>query len=51
MFTYCFIDNYGLKTPADIALKKDMEYLLSKVESGEFKELQIINDNPINAEA
>lgn len=42
MFTYCFVDNYGFKTPVDFAYNRDMEYLQSLVEKGEYRELIII---------
>ena len=42
MFTYHFIDNLGLATPADFAFDSDMEYLKSRVVSGEYKELVIV---------
>ena len=42
MFTYHFIDNYGITTPTDFAFDKDMEYLKSRVTSGEYKKLVIV---------
>lgn len=42
MFTYCFIDNLGLRTITEVAYDKDMTYLESLVASGEYKELVII---------
>ena len=41
MFIYHFIDKYGISTPADFAYNKDMDYLKSLVESGEYQELVI----------
>lgn len=41
MFTYYFIDKYGLETPTEMAYDSDMEYLKSLVENGEYKELII----------
>lgn len=43
MFTYCFIDNLGLKTPTDFAFDRDYNYLQSRVEAGEFKALIILS--------
>lgn len=42
MFTYCFIDKYGIETPTDFAYNRDLSYLESRVTSGEFKKLIII---------
>lgn len=42
MFSYCYIDKYGIKTPADIAFEKDLAYLESKIANGTFKKLVIL---------
>lgn len=43
MFTYCFIDKYGLSTPAEMGFDKDMKYLKSKVDGINFIELKILS--------
>ena len=42
MFTYYYIDNYGIRTTAEFAYDRDVEYLKSRVENGEFRELVIL---------
>lgn len=43
MFTFCFVDNNGFRTPSDFAFNRDMEYLQSLVDKGEYKELIILS--------
>ena len=43
MFTYCFVDNYGIETPVEIGFEKDLKYLESLVTNGEYKELKILS--------
>lgn len=42
MFTYCYIDNLGIRTPASFAFNKDLESLKKRVEDGQYQELIII---------
>ena len=41
MFTYHFIDKYGIDTPTDFAYNRNLDYLKSLVELGEYQELVI----------
>ena len=41
MFTYHFIDKYGIDTPTDFAYNRDMDYLKSLVTSGKYQALVI----------
>ena len=43
MFTYYYIDKYDIQTPMSFAYDRDMEYLKSRVQNGEFKELVIVD--------
>ena len=42
MFTYYFIDKYGIPTTTDFAYDKDMDYLNSRVASGECQAIIIV---------
>ena len=42
MFTYYFIDNYGINAGAEVAFDKDLPYLQSLVKKGKYRELVII---------
>ena len=42
MFTFYFIDNYGINVGLDFAFNRDLEYLQSLVEQGKYKELVIV---------
>ena len=42
MFTYYFIDKYGVPTTTDFAYDKDMDYLNSRVASGEYQAIIIV---------
>jgi len=43
MFTYCFIDKYGIETLTDFAYDRDYDYLQSRVNNGEYKALIILS--------
>ena len=43
MFTYCFIDKYGIETPTDFAYNRDMEYLQSLVDCEKYIALKVIS--------
>ena len=43
MFTYCFIDRYGIETPAEFAYNRDLEYLESLVDGKKYMALKILS--------
>ena len=43
MFTYCFVDKYGIQTPTEFAYDRDMEYLKNKVDNIKYFELIILS--------
>ena len=42
MFTYYFIDKYGVPTTTDFAYNRDIDYLKSRVTSGEYRAFIIV---------
>lgn len=42
MFTYCYLDKYGIETPLEFAFNRDLPYLEGRVANGEFQKLIIV---------